>query len=168
MTATQAQPIPEKIHAFKLEGLTGEEISLSDYAGRYMLIVNVASRCGYTPQYEDLEALYRKYPEQLVVIGLPCNQFGGQEPGTPEQIATFCEKNYGVTFPMTAKVDVKGSNQHPLYTWLTQKAYNKKQDSQVRWNFHKYLINPEGELVGVYPSSVSPVSDEIKKHFAGS
>lgn len=148
----------------KINALSGEPIDLNVFKGKKILIVNVASKCGFTPQYKDLQTLFEKYGDQLMIIGVPCNQFGAQEPGTNEEIATFCEKNYGVSFLITEKLDVKGKDQHPLYQWLTQKDLNGVADSEVKWNFHKYLINEEGELIESYGSRVNPLSEEITKH----
>jgi len=144
------------IHQFKVVGISGETIDFETFEGKYILIVNVASECGYTPQYAQLQELYDNYKDKLVIVGVPCNQFGGQEPGTNTEIQQFCKVRYGVTFPLTTKVDVKGKNQHELYQWLTQKSKNGVQDSEVKWNFHKYLINPNGQLLKVFPSSASP------------
>lgn len=149
-------------YAFSLAGLDGgDTIRMQDFEGKFVLCVNVASRCGYTPQYKDLQALYEKYADKLVVIGFPCNQFMMQEPGSEESIATFCEKNYGVTFPMTEKINVKGANQHPLYSWLTHKEQNGVDDAKVSWNFNKFLISPEGKWLGHFGSGVSPLDEEI-------
>jgi glutathione peroxidase len=123
--------------------------------------VNVASKCGYTPQYADLEKLSQTYKDKLVVIGFPCNQFMGQEPGGEDQIAEFCQKNYGVTFPMTTKVDVKGKSQHEIYQWLTQKSLNGKDDYKVSWNFNKFLLDEEGYLIEHFPSGVNPLDEAI-------
>lgn len=144
------------IHQYTIAGIGGETIDFKAFKGKYILIVNVASECGYTPQYAQLQELYDNHKDKLVIVGVPCNQFGGQEPGTATEIQKFCNVRYGVTFPLTAKVDVKGKNQHELYKWLTQKSLNGVQDSKVAWNFHKYLINPQGHLVKVYPSAASP------------
>jgi glutathione peroxidase len=144
------------VHQYTIAGIEGETIDFKDFKGKYILIVNVASRCGYTPQYAQLQELYDNHKDKLVVVGVPCNQFGGQEPGTATEIQKFCNVRYGVTFPLTTKIDVKGTNQHELYKWLTQKSLNGVQDSKVAWNFHKYLINPQGHLVKVYPSAASP------------
>ena len=137
------------------------KIDLSAFKGKYILFVNVASKCGYTPQYDGLQALYDDNIDKLVVLGLPCNQFGFQEPGDSTQIATFCRKDYGVTFPITEKLDVKGNNQHPVYEWLTSKKFNGVADYKVTWNFNKFLINPEGKLIGYFGSKVKPQSEEI-------
>ncbi len=132
-------------------------INLSDYKGKYLVIVNTASECGYTYQYKDLQEFYSKYKDSgVAVIGCPCNQFGGQEPGTAEEIGSFCQKNYGVTFPLSEKIDVKGEHQHPLYQWLTQKQKNGVADFEVSWNFNKFIISPEGKLVQYFGSKVKP------------
>jgi len=140
-------------------------LDLNDYKGKKLLIVNVASKCGYTPQYKDLQELHEKYGEKVTILGVPCNQFLNQEPGTAEEIATFCEKNYGVSFQLTEKVDVKGKDQHPLYEWLTNKSKNGSQDSTVKWNFQKYVISENGELEAVFGSKVNPMSEEITNFF---
>lgn len=150
------------VYSFSLKDVTGKEtINLADYKGKKILLVNVASECGYTPQYKDLQTLFDANKDRLVIIGLPCNQFGGQEPGTGDEIASFCEKNYGVTFPITEKIDVKGENQHPLYQWLTLKQYNGLDDFNVKWNFNKFLISEDGKLLAYFSSSVKPLSSEI-------
>ena len=142
----------------------GTTASLSDYKGQVLLIVNTASKCGFTPQYKDLQKLHDEYQDSLVVIGVPCNQFGKQEPGNSTEIEEFCEVNYGVSFLITEKVDVKGSEQHPLYNWLTKKIENGRKNSSVKWNFQKYLIDENGELIDYYFSITSPTSSKIKKH----
>ncbi len=140
------------------------DLKLKDYKGRYIVIVNTASECGYTPQYKDLQLFYEKYKDKnIAVLGCPCNQFGGQEPGTAAEIGSFCEKNYGVTFPLTEKIDVKGTAQHPLYQWLTQKSKNGKGDYEVKWNFNKFVINPEGRLVNLFGSRVKPSDSAFLK-----
>ena len=146
---------------FELNGLEGGTVKMSDFKGKYVLCVNVASKCGYTPQYKGLQELYTKYQDKLVIVGFPCNQFLGQEPGGSEEIATFCERNYGVTFPMTEKLDVKGKNQHPIYQWLTSKSLNGVSDDTVKWNFHKYLLSPEGKWIQAFGSRTEPMSEEI-------
>lgn len=152
------------IYDIEINSLQSEKIVLPEFKGKFMLFVNVASKCGFTPQYKDLEKLYQTYKERLVVIGVPCNQFGNQEPGSADDIQEFCEINYGVSFFITEKVDVKGSNQHALYKWLTNKFINGKKDSSVKWNFHKFLVNPEGILVDSYGSMTNPMSSKITKH----
>lgn len=139
-------------------------IKLADYKGKYIVIVNTASACGFTPQYKDLQAFYSKYKDSnIVVLGCPCNQFGGQESGTALEIGSFCEKNYGVTFPLTEKLDVKGSNQNALYAWLTQKSLNGSSDFEVKWNFNKFIISPSGELVYYFASTVKPTDADFLK-----
>ena len=152
------------IYEIKINALNGEPINLSDYKNKYILFVNVASKCGFTGQYEDLQKLYDAHKDKLMIIGVPCNQFGGQEPGTVKEIQTFCQANYGVTFLMTEKVDVKGKNQHPLYQWLTQQEKNGSSSSSVKWNFQKYLVGKKGELIDYYFSITNPLSDKIINH----
>jgi len=152
------------IYNIKINVLNGEPIQLSDYKDKYILFVNVASKCGFTGQYEDLQKLYETYKDKLMVIGVPCNQFGGQEPGSSSEIQTFCKVNYGVTFLMTEKIDVKGKNQHPLYQWLTQKSKNGNSSSSVKWNFQKYLIGKNGHLLNYYYSATKPLSNKITKY----
>ena len=149
------------VYDFSLTGSDGKEINLNMFKGKKILFVNVASKCGYTPQYEGLQKLYAQNKENLVIIGLPCNQFMNQEPGTNEEIQTFCKKNYGVTFPITQKIYVKGDKIHPLYNWLTRKELNGVEDSKVKWNFQKYLIDEEGALIQVFGSKVKPLGEEI-------
>jgi glutathione peroxidase len=144
--------------------INGDLLDLNSYKGKYVLIVNVASKCGFTSQYESLQKLYEQYKDKLVVIGVPCNQFGRQEPGTSAEIKSFCKLNYGVTFPITEKIDVKGKNQHKLYKWLTSKVNNGSKDSSVKWNFQKYLIDKNGALIDYYFSSTNPLSSKIIKH----
>ena len=153
--------IPKSIYDFKVTSLDGKIIDLSAYKGKKILIVNTASKCGNTPQYADLEKIYNKYKGKMVIIGFPANNFGAQEPGTNEEIATFCTKNYSVSFPMAAKISVKGDDMAPLYQWLTQKKYNGYSDSEVKWNFQKYLINEHGDLVAVFDPKTQPTSPEI-------
>ncbi|MEM9362976.1 MAG: glutathione peroxidase [Bacteroidota bacterium] len=152
------------IYDIEINALNGSSIDLSEFRGKYILFVNVASACGFTPQYRELQQLSDKYDEKLAVIGLPCNQFGKQESGDANEIQNFCERNFGVTFLMTEKINVKGSKQHPLYTWLTKKSLNGKKNSSVKWNFQKYLINREGKLVDYYLSFTKPSSSKITKH----
>ena len=158
-----AQP---NIYSFKVQGIDGATIDFAQFRGKKILIVNTASRCGYTPQYEALEALYKAYKGQLVIVGFPANNFGAQEPGTNQEIAQFCKKNYGVSFPMAAKISVKGTDQAAIYKWLTQKALNGYQDSDVKWNFQKYLIDEKGHLVAVFMSDVTPDSPALKAALA--
>ena len=152
---------PSSVYDFSLTGIDGKEINLNAFNGKKILFVNVASKCGFTSQYEGLQKLYEQNRENLVIIGLPCNQFMRQEPGSSEEIQAFCTKNYGVTFPITEKVNVKGDKIHPLYNWLTRKELNGVEDSKVKWNFQKYLINEEGNLIQVFGSKVKPLAEEI-------
>ena len=149
---------------FKMTGLDGKEVDLAQYKGKVVLFVNVASRCGYTKQYTGLQALYEKYQKDgLVVVGVPANEFGGQEPGTNEDIAKFCSSKYSVTFPMLGKVVVKGDGIAPLYAFLTDKATNPKFAGEIGWNFEKFLVGRTGEVVGRYKSKVEPDADELVK-----
>ncbi|MFD1162546.1 glutathione peroxidase [Hwangdonia seohaensis] len=152
------------IYDIEINSLEGKPLKLSEFKGKHILFVNVASQCGFTPQYKALQELHEAYKNKLQVIGVPCNQFGSQEPGNAESIKSFCEKNYGVRFLITEKIDVKGNNQHPLYTWLTQKENNGRKNSSVKWNFQKYLIDSDGNLVDYYFSNTSPLSLKITKH----
>ncbi len=162
-TAKESNP-NESIYNIKIMQLDEKTaLDLSQYKGKKILFVNTASECGFTPQYEDLQKLQDKYPEKLVVIGSPCNQFGGQEPGNSDQIATFCKKNFGVTFMLTQKLDVKGTNQHPLFQWLTSKSKNGVLDSEVKWNFNKFLVDENGKLVAYFASTTGPMSSDITK-----
>ena len=154
----------DSIYDININSLNGSPIDLSKFKGKYILFVNVASKCGFTSQYKELQALHEQYNNKLQIIGVPCNQFGNQEPGTSKGIQSFCEINYGVTFLITEKVDTKGKHQHPLYTWLTQKVNNGVKTSSVKWNFQKYLIDPSGNLVDYYLSSTNPLSPKIVKH----
>lgn len=152
------------IYDIKINTIQGKEINLSKYKGMHILFVNVASKCGFTNQYIELQELSETYKNKLQVIGVPCNQFGNQEPGNPESINSFCKVNYGVTFLITEKINVKGENQHPLYSWLTQKSNNGKKDSSVKWNFQKYLIDEKGNLIDYFYSATKPLSSKIVKH----
>ncbi|MFY0631438.1 MAG: glutathione peroxidase [Flavobacteriaceae bacterium] len=152
------------LHHLKIDSLQGQPIDFSEYKGKKILFVNVASKCGFTPQYKGLQKLYDEYQDKLIVIGVPCNQFGKQEPGNSNEIQEFCEVNYGVSFLITEKIEVKGTNQHPLYSWLTKKSENGKKSSSVKWNFQKYLIDEHGELIDYYYSLTKPLSSKITKH----
>ena len=150
MTAMTNAQNKKTIYDFKVVSIDGQPFDLANLKGKKILVVNVASRCGYTPQYAQLEELYKKYSDKnFIIIGFPANNFMGQEPGTNEDIKSFCQKNYGVTFPMMSKISVKGDDIHPLYKWLTSKDLNGFQDSQVKWNFQKYLVDEKGNLVEV-------------------
>ena len=151
------------VYDFSAKTITGEEKSLKDYKGKALLIVNVASKCGFTPQYKGLQDVYDKYKDQgLEILGFPCNQFGGQEPGTEADITSFCELNYGVNFPMFAKVDVKGDKAHPLYTYMTEQAPGLLGMKAVKWNFTKFLIGKDGKVVGRFAPQTKPVDLEVE------
>jgi glutathione peroxidase len=153
------------IYDFKVPALDGNTIDLSQYKGKKLLIVNTASKCGFTPQYADLEKLYEKYKDKLVIVGFPANNFGQQEPGTNSEIKEFCTKNYGVTFPMADKVDVIGDNIHPLFKYLTQEAEKLGvADPVIKWNFTKFLLDENGKLIAVFPSKVDPMSEDLTKY----
>ncbi|MCK0109396.1 glutathione peroxidase [Flavobacteriaceae bacterium S0825] len=152
------------IYDIKINSLQGKSIHFSDFKGKHILFVNVASKCGFTPQYKELQKLHDTFKNKLVVIGVPCNQFGSQEPGTAFEIQEFCEVNYGVDFLITEKIDVKGNAQHPLYKWLTDKNINGFNNSNVKWNFQKYLVNPKGNLVDYFYSTTKPLSKKITKY----
>ena len=154
----------QSIYDIAINTLDGKPISLSEFKEKKILFVNVASKCGFTKQYKELQSLSDEYKEGLVIIGSPCNQFGKQEPGNALEIQEYCELNYGVTFLLTEKIDVKGSKQHPLYRWLTSKNLNGKKSSNVRWNFQKYLIDDKGNLLDYYFSITKPMSIKITKH----
>lgn len=151
------------IYDFTVPGLEGGDIKFADFKGKKILIVNTASKCGLTPQYEGLEQLYKTYGSKLVVVGFPANNFAGQEPGSNEEIQAFCKRNYGVSFPMAAKISVKGSNTHPLYTFLKEQASAKKMEDPVTWNFGKFLLNEKGELIATFAPGTEPMSNEIVK-----
>jgi len=148
----------------KAKTIDGKEFNFSDLKGKKVLIVNTASKCGYTPQYEELEKLYEKYKDKnFVIIGFPANNFMKQEPGSNSEIEEFCKKNYGVTFQMMEKISVKGDDMHPVYKWLTQKALNGNMDSSVKWNFQKYMIDEKGNLVDVAYSNEKPLGSKIEQ-----
>lgn len=147
---------------FTVKDISGEDYPLSQLKGKKVLVVNTASKCGFTPQYEGLQELYKQYGgENFMIIGFPANNFAKQEPGTNEEIASFCRLNYGVSFPMMSKISVKGDDQHPLYTWLTSKSENGVENSKVSWNFQKYMIDEEGQLVGHFAPTVKPDSEKL-------
>jgi glutathione peroxidase len=153
--------VPKSIYDFKVPALEKGAINFAKFKGKKILIVNTASECGYTPQYKELQKVYEKYKGKLVIVGFPANDFGAQEPGSNTEIAAFCKKNYSVTFPMAAKVTVKGDDMAPIYQWLTKKEHNNLKDSEVKWNFQKYLINEKGELVEVFGPKIKPDAPEI-------
>jgi glutathione peroxidase len=146
---------------FKVKTLEGNEFDFASLKGKKVMIVNTASKCGFTPQYKDLEDVYVKYRDNLVIIGFPANNFASQEPGTAAEIRKFCTENYGVTFPLMEKISVKGNDMAPIYKWLTSKEKNGVMDSEVKWNFQKYLIDENGKLVDVIYSKDKPTSDKV-------
>jgi len=149
------------IYDIKFKNIIGEEVSLQNYSGKKILIVNVASYCGYTGQYAELQKLQDKYEDKLQVIAFPCNDFGSQEPGTDKQIAQFCDTNYRIKFPVMSKVNIRSNPVHPIYAWLTDSNLNGWNDSKPRWNFYKYLIDEKGDLIKSYGSSTNPLSPDI-------
>lgn len=152
------------IYDFKVDGLDGKPIDFSAYKGKKILIVNTASKCGLTPQYEGLEKLYNQYKDKLVIIGFPANNFAGQEPGSNSEISEFCKKNYGVSFPMAEKISVKGEDTHALYKYLKAEAAAKGFTDPVTWNFGKFLVNEKGELIATFSPRTAPMSEEILKY----
>ncbi|MBA6157239.1 glutathione peroxidase [Tenacibaculum sp. S7007] len=154
------------LHDIQIHDISGSRIDLSQFREKKIFFVNVASKCGFTPQYDGLQELYDAYKEKLMIIGVPCNQFGGQEPGNSSEIQSFCKLNYGVSFLITEKVEVKGENQHDLYKWLTKKEFNGVKNSSVKWNFQKYLVDEEGKFINYYYSITKPMSKKILKHLA--
>jgi glutathione peroxidase len=165
VTASCAQSKPtdmKSIHQFKATTLEGQPFDFASLKGKKVIVVNTASECGLTPQYKDLEAIYEQYKDKgLVIVGFPANNFGAQEPGTNAEIATFCQRNYGVTFPMMAKISVKGDDMAPIYHFLTEKTQNGLQDSEVEWNFQKYLIDENGHVVKVIAPQTLPTDASI-------
>ena len=153
----------KSLYDFTVNSLDGKPVALSGFKGKKVVILNVASKCGFTPQYADWEKFYKEHGDKVVVLGFPANNFGGQEPGSSTEIATFCQKNYGVTFPMFEKVSVVGDGQAPIYKWLTTKSMNGWNDKVPTWNFCKYVINEKGELTNFFASSVKPDDSEFKK-----
>lgn len=153
----------QQIYDFKVAALTGGEIDFSQFKGKYILVVNTASKCGNTPQYEQLEAIYTKYNKDLVIVGFPANNFMHQEPGSNAEIAEFCKKNYGVTFPMAAKVEVKGKNTAPIYTFMKKEAEQDKLDNPVTWNFGKFLFDRSGKLIATFSPETKPDDSALIK-----
>lgn len=161
---TTENTMNKTIYDYKVESLDGKEINFADFKGKKILVVNTASECGFTPQYADLEKLSKDYPDKLVVVGFPANNFGGQEPGTNTEIGAFCEKNFGVTFPMAAKVSVKGEDKAPIFQYLTEKDLNGVKNTAILWNFTKFLIDENGHLIDSYISTTKPTSESITKY----
>ena len=153
----------KSLYDFTVKSIDGKPVALSAYKGKKIVILNTASKCGYTPQYADWEKFYKAHGDKIVVLGFPANNFMGQEPGTNEEVATFCQKNYGVTFPMFEKVDVVGAGQSPLYKWLTTKSMNGWNDKAPTWNFCKYVVDEQGKLTNFFASGVKPDDAEFKK-----
>lgn len=162
-TNTHPANVASKTSFYELEtvSLSGDTIRFDQFKGKKVLLVNTASKCGFTPQYAELEQLHRQYGESLVVIGFPANNFMNQEPGSTEDIAEFCEVNYGVSFLMSDKVSVKGSDMHPVFQWLSQKDKNGWNSKSPSWNFQKYIVDEKGELKGVFAPNVKPLDDKI-------
>jgi glutathione peroxidase len=155
------------IYDFKVKNSSGEEVSLKDYKGKTLLIVNTASQCGFTPQYDELEALHEKYADKdFAVLGFPCNQFGGQEPGSDEEIQQFCTMKFGIKFPVFSKIDVNGSNAHPLYEFLKEKAPGVLGSKKIKWNFTKFLVSPDGEEITRFAPATKPskIESDIQKY----
>jgi glutathione peroxidase len=152
------------IYEFKVEGLEGGSIDFSKFKGKKIMIVNTASKCGNTPQYKELEELYEKYKDKLVIVGFPANNFGQQEPGSNEEIKEFCTKNYGVTFPMASKISVKGDDIAPIYKYLTDEAKKLGVEDPVKWNFTKFLLDENGKLIAVIHNKTKPMSEEVLKY----
>jgi len=161
---TGALSAQKTFHSFKTTTIDGAPFDLASLKGKKVLVVNTASKCGNTPQYKELEAMYKKYQDRnFVIVGFPANNFMGQEPGTNQEIKEFCQQNYGVTFPMMSKISVKGKDQDPIYQWLTQKSENGKLDAEVTWNFQKFMIDENGNLVDFVSPRESPMSEKIIK-----
>ena len=161
ISCSTVQAQTKSIYDFKVEGLNGDTIDFAAFKGKKILIVNTASKCGFTPQYEGLEQLYEKYKDKLVIVGFPANNFFSQEPGSNETISEFCKKNYGVSFPMAAKISVKGKSIAPIYQWLCNKEENGIMDAKITWNFNKFLLDETGKLLAHFKSTVKPMSEEI-------
>ncbi|MDX2359571.1 MAG: glutathione peroxidase [Crocinitomicaceae bacterium] len=151
------------LYDYSFIDIDGNEVELSDFKGKKIMFINVASKCGFTPQYEDLQKLHEQYGDQLVLIGFPSNQFMKQEPGSEAEIKEFCQRNYGVDFLMASKIDVKGSEQHPIYTWLTSEELNGVESTKVGWNFQKYLVDEEGKYLQMFKPGTNPLDEEITK-----
>jgi glutathione peroxidase len=157
-------PSNPSIHGFKVKSIEGKTIDFSSFKGKKILVVNTASKCGYTPQYEALQKVYEQYKDKLVIVGFPANNFGGQEPGSDAEVQEFCKARFGVTFPLASKVSVKGEDMAPIYKWLTSKAENGVMDADIKWNFGKFLLDENGKLIQYFPSKVTPDSEEILKY----
>jgi glutathione peroxidase len=156
--------IASSIHQFKIKATDGSIIDFASFAGKKILVVNTASECGYTKQYDGLQKLYEANKDKLIIVGFPCNQFGGQDPGDEKTIESFCKKNYGVSFPLTNKVDVKGEKIDPIYKWLCNKSENGVLDASIKWNFNKFILDEKGILLAYFSSSITPDSQEIANY----
>lgn len=159
-----ARPGKQSIHMFKVKSIEGGTIDFSRFKGKKILVVNTASKCGYTPQYEQLEKVYEEYKDKLVIVGFPANNFGAQEPGTDGEIQEFCKARFGVKFPLASKVSVKGEDMAPIYKWLTSKSANGVLDAEIGWNFNKFLLDEKGKMIAYFPSKVKPDSEDIIKY----
>lgn len=157
-------PVSPSIHQFKVKSIDGGVIDFAKFKGKKILVVNTASKCGYTPQYEALEKVYETYKDKLVIVGFPANNFGSQEPGSNDEIQQFCKARFGVTFPLASKVSVKGDDTAPIYKWLTSKDQNGVLDATIAWNFNKFLLDEDGKMIAYFPSKVKPDDGEILKY----
>ena len=157
-------PVSPSIHQFKVKSIDGGVIDFAKFKGKKILVVNTASKCGYTPQYEALEKVYETYKDKLVIVGFPANNFGSQEPGSNDEIQQFCKARFGVTFPLASKFSVKGDDTAPIYKWLTSKDQNGVLDATIAWNFNKFLLDEDGKMIAYFPSKVKPDDEEILKY----
>jgi glutathione peroxidase len=164
MLCSFALPGDPSIHSFKVKSIEGGVIDFSKFKGKKILVVNTASKCGYTPQYEALEKVYEQYKDKLVIVGFPANNFGAQEPGSDGEIQEFCKARFGVKFPLASKISVKGDDTAPIYKWLTSKSENGVLDATIGWNFNKFLLDENGKMIAYFPSKVTPDSEEILKY----
>lgn len=159
-----ALPHDPSIHTFKVKSIEGGTIDFAKFKGKKILVVNTASKCGYTPQYDALQKVYEQYQDKLVIVGFPANNFGSQEPGSDGEIQEFCKARFGVKFPLASKVSVKGEDAAPIYKWLTSKTENGVLDAEVKWNFTKFLLDENGKMIASFSSKVTPDSEEILKY----
>lgn len=157
-------PGSSSIHQFKVKSIDGGIIDFAKFKGKKILVVNTASKCGFTPQYEALEKVYEAYKDKLVIVGFPANNFGEQEPGNDGEIQEFCKARFGVKFPLASKISVKGDDTSPIYKWLTSKAENGVLDATITWNFNKFLLDEDGKIIAYFPSKVKPDSEEVLKY----
>ncbi len=164
MLSAFSLPGDPSIHTFKVKSIEGNTIDFSKFKGKKILVVNTASKCGYTPQYEQLEKVYEEYKDKLVIVGFPANNFGAQEPGTDTEIQEFCKARFGVKFPLASKISVKGDDTAPIYKWLTSKGENGVLDAEIKWNFNKFLLDENGKMIAYFDSKVKPDSEEILKY----